>query len=51
MKVYPKQIIFCPQTKQEQDGNKCTSCPFYKRHKTNAERLFLDCAFDKKTNF
>jgi len=47
MKVYPKIIIFCPKTKQEENEQKCLSCEFYNNHKAEVERLFIDCKFDK----
>jgi len=47
MKVYPKQIVFCPKTKQEQNGHGCISCEFYNNHGVDAKQVFIDCKFNK----
>ena len=47
MKVYPQIVVFCPKTKQEENGQKCLSCEFYNKHKVEAKRLFIDCKLDE----
>ena len=47
MRIYLKQVVFCPRTNQEQDGNNCASCEFYNSHEVESERQFIDCKFDK----
>ena len=50
MEVYPKQIVFCPKAKREQDGNNCLTCELYKSHiKEDNKQLFIACLFEKET--
>ena len=48
MKVYPKQIVYCPAMAGEQNGGNCPSCAYYETHgleETN--QLFISCSFNK----
>lgn len=45
MEIYPKIVAFCPKSMKEQDANKCLSCEYFKSHKVNAKKLFIDCQF------
>jgi len=43
MKVYPKLIIYCPKTRQEQTGEECKSCKFYYGYGLAPDELYIDC--------
>jgi len=45
--VYPKQMVFCPKAKAEQNGIKCKTCEHYNDHNLKG-RLFIKCNFDKQ---
>ena len=41
--VYPKIEVYCPKTKQKQDGSYCKACEYYNSYH-NEE--FIDCRYD-----
>ena len=47
IKVYPKQIVFCPQSGKEQSGDECVPCQYYRDFKINGGQFFIDCRFDE----
>ena len=50
MIVYPKQIVFCPKTGKEQNGNNCLSCEFYNNHRLEDAGLpLIDCKFEPRS--
>ena len=47
MRVYPKITVYCPQSKKEQDGNKCLICENYSGIKKDEKQLVIKCDFHK----
>jgi len=48
MKVYPKQIVFCPKVNEEQNGNICSICKYFNNYRLETARPpSVDCKFDK----
>lgn len=47
MEVYPKQIVYCPLSGKEQDGDECVPCQYYQAFKINGGQFFIDCKFDE----
>ncbi len=44
--VYPKMVVYCPNKKREQDGNKCLSCSKYQANKIVNKRIVIECKED-----
>jgi len=47
IQVYPKQVVFCPQSGKEQGGDECVPCQYYQGFKLNGGQFFIDCKFDE----
>ncbi len=51
IKVYPKQIVYCPKTSNEKNANDCISCDYLDKSACNLyNRLFISCNYDKATS-
>ena len=51
IKVYPKQIVYCPKAGSEKSANDCMDCDHLDKSARNLDkRLFISCNYDKVTS-
>lgn len=52
IKVYPKQIVYCPKTDNEKNANDCKDCDHLDKSACDPyNQLFISCNYDKANSY